>query len=229
MVALVTLSESSKGKLVHLLNNLNLGIAAADFGTHFVNLLSDGSTDTSITDRQEEHIGHLLNNLNFGTAKLGFGDLMQAFLHSKAKREEAAQALTARHRAELVHVLNNLNLGLADIGFGDIVDQTIDAVIAGITPPVEKTITAKPAKATATGGDKIAFSAMFTLTGLTVDQLDFTVTPAAGSKGGAVDATGQLTLDDDATGTVTVQAAANAGITGVTPATFTITTVTPKP
>ena len=32
-------------------------------------------------------------------------------------------------------MLNSLNLGLADIGFGDIVDQAVDAVIAGITPP----------------------------------------------------------------------------------------------
>ena len=222
MVALVTLSESSKGKLKHLLNNLNLGIAAADFGTHFVNLLDSGSTDTSITDRQGAQIGHLLNNLNLGTAKLGFGDLMQDFLHSKAKREAAAQALTLRQRNQLRLVLNDLNLGLAEIGFGNIVDQAIAAVIAGITPPVTKTITAAPAKATATGGDKIPLAQMFTLVGLTVAELTFTVTPTAA---GAVDAAGQLTLADDATGTVTVQAAA----TGVTPATFTITTVTPKP
>lgn len=225
MVALVTLSESSKGKLKHLLNNLNLGIAAADFGTHFVTLLDTGTV--SITERQSAEIGHLLNNLNFGTAKLGFGDLMRAFLGSQDEREQAAQSVTAYQRKELVRVLNNLNLGLADIGFGDIVIQTVDAVIAGITPPVPvKTIAAKTG-VTAAAGATVTFAQMFDVGtgGAVATDFDYVVTPAAGSKGGAVaPSTGVLTLDADATGTVTVKATAKTGqtITG-SPATVTIT------
>lgn len=227
MVALVTLNERSKVKLIHLLNNLNLGIAAADFGTAFVNLLDTGTTDTSITTAREQEIGHLLNNLNLGTARLKFGTLMQHFLHSKAEREAAASAITPRQKAELIHVLNNLNLGLSQIGFGNIVAQTIDAVVAGITPPVAKTITAAADKATATGGDKITFASMFTLAGgLTVADLDFAVAPSAA---GTVDAAGALTLADTASGKVSVTASANVGITGVSPATFNITAVTAKP
>lgn len=227
MVALVTLSESSKGKLKHLLNNLNLGIAAADFGTHFVNLLDTGTTDTSITDAQASDIGRLLNNLNLGTAKLGFGDLMQAFLHSQVQREAAAQALTPHKRAELVRVLNNLNLGLADIGFGDIVDQAVVAVIAGITPPAPvKTISAKTG-VTAAAGATVTFAQMFDVGtgGAVATDFDYVVSPVAGSKGGAVaPTTGVLTLDADATGTVTVTATAKAGqtITG-SPSTCSIT------
>ena len=225
MVALVTLSESSKGKLKHLLNNLNLGIAAADFGTHFVILLDTGTV--SITERQREEIGHLLNNLNLGTAKLGFGDLMRAFLGSQDEREQAAQAVTAYQRKELVRVLNNLNLGLAGIGFGDIVIQTVDAVIAGITPPAPvKTIAAKTG-VTAAAGATVTFAQMFDVGtgGAVATDFDYVVSPVAGSKGGAVaPATGVLTLDADATGTVTVTATAKTGQTITrSPATVTIT------
>lgn len=226
MVALVTLSESSKGTLKHLLNNLNLGIAAADFGTHFVYLLDNGSAETSLTEREKAHIGDLLNKLNFGTAKLGFGDLIKALFGTKDEREAAALALTSLKRNALVEVLNNLNLGLAKIGFGNIVIQTVDAIIAGITPPSTKTVAAKTG-VTAAAGATVTFAQMFDVGtgGAVATDFDYVVTPATGAQGGAVAAsTGLLTLDADATGTVTVKATAKTGqtITG-SPATCSIT------
>lgn len=224
MVALVTLSESSKGKLKHLLNNLNLGIAAADFGTHFVNLL-DGNAPT-LSKPETERLRVLVNDLNFGTHKLGFGDLIVALL-DPSKRQAAARFAIDNPRTfnELVKVVDNLNLGLSEIGFGEILTQTVTA--AAVPPPVVKSITAAADKATATGGDTLAFTAMFTATNCAAADFDFAVDPSAA---GAVNAAGLLTLTANATGAVTVVATAKTATGAVTgsPATFKITAVTPK-
>ncbi|ELK5289383.1 hypothetical protein Q6670_004051 [Salmonella enterica] len=90
-----------------------------------------------------------------------------------------------------------------------------------------KTLSAKSAKATATGGDPIAFTAMFDATNVTPAELDFKVNPTTA---GAVDATGKLTLADAASGKVEVTATAktSAGTVTGSPAKFTITQVTAK-
>lgn len=222
MVALVTLPERSKGTLRHLLNNLNLGIAAADFGGKFVALL-DGSAPT-LSQRELAELRHLLNNLNLGTAKLRFGHLV-ADLFDPAKAMNAAAAVTEKHRNELAHILNDLNLGLAEVGFGDIFSQAV--VAAAIPTGPVKTIVAAADQAAATGGDVIAFTAMFTATnGATAADLNFAVNPAAA---GNVNAAGQLTLAGDASGAVSVVATAKPGVyVSGSPATFNITAVTPK-
>lgn len=224
MVALVTLNKNSKETLRHLLNNLNLGIAAADFGGIFVAFL-DG-TATKPTKLDADRLRVLVNDLNFGTHKLGFGDLVVNLL-DPAKVQTAAAAAVANQRTfnELVKVLDNLNLGLSEIGFGEIFSSAVTA--AAQPPAVVKSITAAADKATATGGDTIAFTAMFTTVGAAAADFDFAVNP---SSAGAVNAAGLLTLTNNATGAVTVVATAKAAAGAVTgsPATFKITAVTPK-
>lgn len=242
MAVIIELTDQQRRDLVKMLNNLNLSFVYSGFGEAFAGMI-DGNPLTMEPDQKDE-LKHLINNLNIATWHGKTGDLLVDLMGAQSG-PGAATAMTEAQVEMVANHLEHLNIGLSKLGIGHMVKATVAAYVASAgastggntgtgsgtnpvtPPPAAKAISAMPDQATAEAGDVIAFAKMFTATNVTPAELDFTVSPAAGKKGGAVDAKGDLTLDDDATGKVTVTAKAKTGVTVAgSPATFTITAVT---
>ncbi|EAW2493069.1 hypothetical protein AXL65_02260 [Salmonella enterica subsp. enterica] len=216
------ITQNHKDDLVRVLNKLNMSLTALQFGELTAEAISPAApvtvtppgTTKSVTGKTQAKANGG-DSINFTSMFDGVGIGAADFTYKV--NPTAAGAVDAQGTLKL----NNTASGKV----------TVVATGAGVTgSPATFTITAVTAvrsisaspKSTAAAGGKVAFASMFQAIGVTPADLTFVVTPAAGSKGGAVDqTTGELTLDADATGDVTVKATA-AGVTG-SPATYTVT------
>lgn len=199
-----TLNDKTKDALKGLLNNLNLGLAKADFGAVVVSLIE--GTPVTLDDKQKSNLAQLVNNLNLGTAHANLGDLLIALLDN-ATAHTAASALTGNEREKIRQLCNNLNLGLHAADFGGYIDGAISTAAAGsaavVTPP-------KPAlnKFTLTGtgvsADSAANTYKVTVKSDGSDAVEVTVgKDPAGAEWGtltppAIDTAGEAFVDKDA-------------------------------